>query len=288
MLGFLIILAILAAIWIIYGRGALIVYKHKKDEGVILPEGSDKDSVMEALKKDLGYKDAKEIFFDENGEICIVGKNDTYCVEVRDGRVFLDDPLLVDNNFEDSKALTFLAKLGSWKIRTKKNNRRRVEEIECIRAYIAKVFDHNAPVNPHKKYTNMTRARKYSGVVSIICLALIVVLIVVAVTTGTKNEKIDGIKYAHLSAYSEKVTIGDAFNDFFADPSWESYKNGATEYVKFAGECTYYGNRALMVITFEYMENDWFKVSNISLNGTNLNEFEQAVILELIFDSYGK
>ena len=62
MLGFLFVLTVLFMIWTLYGRGAYIVYKHKKDEGTVIPEGFDKDNVMEVLKKDLGYKDAKEIF----------------------------------------------------------------------------------------------------------------------------------------------------------------------------------------------------------------------------------
>jgi len=286
MLGFLVVVAVLFALWIMYGRGALIVYKHQKDAGTVLPENIDKDQVMDALKKDLGYKDAKEIFFDENGEICIAGKNDTYVVEINEGRVFLNDPLLVDTNYDESKALSFLARLGSWRIRTKKKNRQRVEEIECLRAYIAKVFDHNAPVNAHKKYTNMTRARKYSGIVSIICIALAVILLIVAISSGTNNSTIDGIKFAKLEAYSTEATIADAFNDFFADPEWEAYTEDSIDYVKFKGECTFDGLPAVMTITFEYFEDDWFRVDTITLNGIKLNEFEEDEVLTVIFDSY--
>ncbi len=288
MLGFLFVLAIVFIIWVLYGRGAYIVYKHKKDEGTVIPEGFDKDSVMEALKKDLGYKDAKEIFFDERGEICIEGKNDTYVIEIKDGRIYLDDPMMTNIDDSGNKAVTFLAKIGSWRLRTTKKNRRCVEEIECIRAYIAKVFDHNAPVNANKKYTSMCRARKYSGVVSLVCVALAVILLVVSINSASKNQQIDGIKYAHLTAFSREVTIGEAFDDFFADGKWEAYTEDSDKFVKFSGTCSYYGESAKMVVTFEYVDDDSFEVKKMVIDGESLGLLEMSAVLEVIFDSYGE
>ena len=287
MLALLIIVLVLLVVWVVYGRGAYIVYKHKKDEGVLLPENADKEQVMEALKNNLGYKDAKEIFFDENGEICIAGKNDTYVVQIRDGRAYIDDYLFADISDDGNKTITFLAKLGNLRIRTRrKKNRARVEEIECIRAYVAKLFDRNAPVNAYKKYTNMTRARKYSGIVSVMCVVLAVILFVCAVVGGNEEQEIDSVKMAYLEDFSTEARIGEALDDYFVKPTWKTYSENGKEYVKFSGEFLYYGKTALAEITFEFLELDWFKVGDISINGSELSEYEMDEFLIEIFNSY--
>lgn len=285
----LIIICLLFVVWVTYGRGAYIVYKHKKDEGVVLPENMDTAQFMEMLKKNLGYKDAKEIFFDEDGEICIAGKYDTYSVQIQDGRVYVDDPLYIQFNMEKSKTVSFLANLGNFRIRSrKKKDRFRVEEIECIRAYVAKVFDHNAPVNPYKKYSNMKRAQKYSIIVSVICIALVLVLFAVSLSNGAENQAIDAIKYSYFDGYSSDIRIGEALDDFFANPTWETYFENGKTYVKFHGELLYYDEPALAVITFEFMEQDWFRASRITINGYELDEYECDEFWYEIYYSYGK
>lgn len=287
MLAFFAVVALLVVVWFMFGRGAVIVWKHKNDEGTVIPEGMDKDQVIDILKKDAAYPDIKAFYFDENGNICIEGKYDTYSVDIIDGKAYVNDPMFEDGAFEDgNKAVSSLAKAGYWKIRLKRKNQKRVEELECIRAYVAKALDHNAPINAHQKYKNMKTARKYSTIISIVCAVLAIVLFVVAISGGIGNSMVDGVKNAYLNSYSSEITIGQAFGEFFANPSWESYSENGTDYVKFAGECTYYGETALMVIVFEYMENDWFKVDSIKLNGEYLSELEESVILEVIYDSY--
>lgn len=289
MLVLLIIGIILFAVWVMYGRGAYIVYKYQKDEGVLLPENTDKEQAMDAIKNNLGYKDTKEIFFDEDGEICIAGKYDTYVVNLKNGRVYMDDPLYSDISEYGNRAFSFLQKLGRFRIRARrKKDRARVEELLCIRAYIAKVFDHNAPVNAHKKYSDMIRAKKYSGIVLAVCVVLVTILFVFALSNGMEDQTIDSIKYANLESYSTDVRIGEAFDDFFVNPTWETYSIGEKEYVKFSGEFLYYGDKYLAVVTFEFLELDWFKVSNIAINGTNLNEWEIDELLTEIFYSYEK
>lgn len=288
MLAFFAVVALLVVVWFMFGRGALIVYKHKKDEGVSIPDGMDKDQIIDVLKKDAMYPDIKEFYFDENGDICIDGKYDTYNVEIIDGRAYINDPMLEENGaFEGgNKTVSSLAKIGYWKIRLKRKNQKRVEEIECIRAYVAKAFNHNAPVNANQKYKSMKTARKYSNIISIVCTVLAVVLIIIAVSGGASDSKVNGVKDAYLKSYSDEITIGEAFNEFFSDPTWESYSEDGIDYVKFAGDCTFYDEDALMVVVFEYMENDWFKVKDIKLNGTSLNDFEEVAVLEKIFESY--
>lgn len=286
----LVVIAIVVfVVWIIYGRGAYIVYKYTQDEGVEIPSDMDRDQVMEALKKNLNYKDAKEIFFDEDGEICIAGKYDTYTVNVTDGRVYLNDSLYAEIYEGGGAAFSSLQKLGRFRLRTRhKKDRSRVEELLCIRAYITKAFNHNAPVNAHRKYTEMTRARKYSGLATAVCVILAVILCVTAVSRGMSDQTIDSVKDAYFESYSTSISIGKAFDDFFADPTWETYENNGIEYVKFAGECYYDDTIVLVVVTFEFLELDWFRISNITINGNSLSDYEKEELLTVVFDSYGQ
>lgn len=288
MLGFFAIIAVLVVIWFMFGRGALIVYKHKKDTGVPIPNGMEKDQLIDVLKKDAVYPDIKAFYFDEEGNICVEGKFDTYKLNIFDGVVFVDDPMLLDKTAfgGNSSAVSFLSKIGYWKIRLSRKNQKRVEELECVRAHIAKALDHNIPVNAHQKYNSMKKARKYSTVIIIVCSVLAIVLVIAAISGGVGDSKVDGVKNAYLESYSSDITIGEAFNEFFADPTWESYSENGIDYVKFAGECTFYGSDALMVVIFEYMENDWFRVNDIKLNGISLNNYEEDEILEKIYESY--
>ena len=289
MLAFLAVLLLVFVFWIMYGRGALIVYKYKEDNGVTLPDGMDKDQLCEFLKKSLSYPDAKEIYFDEDGDICIECKYDTHVVSVFEGKAYVNDAMYENAGAFDggNKAVTFLANLGYWKIRFKRKNQKRIEEIECLRSYLVKALNHDAPINAHQKYTNFKNARKYTNIISAVAAALAVILVIAAFSSGLGNQKINGVKYAYLNAYSTEITINEAFNDFFDDPTWESYTENSEDYVKFTGECTFKGRPALMVITFEFMENDWFRVSNIKLNGETLSEYEEDAVLEKIFESYG-
>ena len=289
MLAILVIAVLVFVVWTVYGRGAYIVYKYEEDKGVLLPSGADKEEVMKALKRELGYKDTKEVFFDEDGEICIAGKNDTYRVELKNGCAYVNDPLYTEISDGAGGAMTFLQMLGRFSIRAhKKRDRERVEELLCIRAYVTKRFDSNAPVNAHKKYTDMVRARKYYWITSGVCLILVGVLLAFSINSGVDSKKIDSVKYAYLENYSDDINIGEAFGDFFANSTWETYTADGEERIKFSGEFLFYDERALAVITFEFMENDWFKVSNIKINGESLNIYEQDEFLTIIYDSYGE
>ena len=289
MLALIIFLLVGFIVWTVYGRGAYIVYKYQRDEGVLIPENADKDQVIEMLKKDLGYRDATEIFFDEKGDICIAGKYDTYKVGIINGRAYIDDPFYTEIDSTSGKAFSFIQKLGNFRLRSdKRKDRNRVEELLCIRAYVKKVFDHDAPINAHKKYEEMTRARKYSGIVTAVSIVLSVILIICAVASAMEDQTVDSVKDAYFESYSKDISIGEALEDFFADTTWESFSEGSKDYVKFSGEFLYYDKTALAVITFEFMENDWFRVSKITINGETLSEYEESVFLTVIYDSYGE
>lgn len=288
MAAFLAIVVLLIIFWFMYGRGAWIIYNHKKDDGVSLPENMDKDQVMDALKKDLSYKDTKEIYFDEHGEICITGKYDTYCVRLIDGKACVDDLIINEYSTENvkSKAASFLIKSAYVGSLFDRKNARKIEEMECIRAYITKVFDHNAPINAHKKYTAMKNARKYSAKISALLIAGFVALMIIVVMNNTGNANV--VKDGYFSSYSTKITVGQAFDDFFSDPKWENYSEGASEYVRFTGGCTWEEEPADMIVIFK-VEEDVFYVYEVIVHADNMRfNIDEEYVLEAIYESYGK
>lgn len=269
--------------WLLYGRGAWIVYHHK-DIGIVLPEDSSKESVMEELRKNLTYQFLKEIYYDENGNIAIVGKYGTYPVIISEGKLFVAPEIWESGAESVSKTVGFLAKIGVFTQRFSRDNARLVEEKECIFAYILKLFDHNAPINPHQKTATMKRAFQYKKIAIVgIILIFAIMLFIILRDAGIFGGNVTAIKESYLSEYSHSLTIGDAFEEFFTNPEWESYKDGIQEYVDFKGVCSYGGENATVIITF-LMNEDTFVIDKVTVDGRNLSILEQALLLEAIYE----
>lgn len=96
-------------------------------------------------------------------------------------------------------------------------------------------------------------------------------------------KKIKNISTSYLSQYSETITVGEAFNQFFSDPKWVSYKDGAQQMVDFKGGCTYNGDPVTMIITF-VVNNDTFSVQEIKVEGEPLPEITYDEALRAIYE----
>ena len=128
---FIFLLLVLLIIWIVWGRSAWIVYKHE-DESIDLPNDSTKENIMELLKKELKYPFLKEIYYDEYGNIAVVGKYDTYPLFIKEGKLYVS-PQEFDNGAPSSyKTLEILEKIGVLSLKYSKENIKRTEEIECL------------------------------------------------------------------------------------------------------------------------------------------------------------
>lgn len=145
---------------------------------------------------------------------------------------------------------------------------------------------------------------------------------VVTLTTGTKEEKIEarktivqmvvgfvlicvivfvivlkpdfvsdviqpgaGVRNAYLTQYSDKVTVEDAFQNFFANEKWSTYKSEGYSYVVFSGVCEYAGERADAQITFK-ITGDNFIVDHLDLNGVEQSDVMMALMLAKIYEDY--
>ena len=283
----ILIVGILLIVWILFGRGFLIAYKHDPEEVIPVPIDSTNESIMELLKKDLTYHDMKELYYDANGDICIVGKYDTYALTLSSDAVCSSLHIKSSVDFKvEGKENHFLLKAAYWGYRADRKNHRIIEELECLRAYITKIFHHDAPIDARKKYEKMRQANKYRTVTVLgLTLAMIILFIAALNESGLLASNSDKIQDSYLTQYSSDITIGEAFDDFFSNPQWYDYKDGASEYVDFKGGCTWYDEPATMVITFVVYD-DEFYVDKISINGKDMI-FYNSLLTE-IYDSYGK
>lgn len=90
----------------------------------------------------------------------------------------------------------------------------------------------------------------------------------------------------HPSAYPS-ITYGQAFDKFFANPSWH-YEQGSdgTQYVTFTGRCTYNGIPSTASITYYPVDEQTIRVMSASINGAKLDAAGIKVLNNTPFENY--
>lgn len=259
--------------WVVWIRPHHIVkiINQRLLEGNYIPNMIDDESLMELLNENVHFKNIQKIYFDEDGKVCIIGRYATY--HVRTGTGF---------NNPESKPKLFVA-VGKSRFNLAGNEQRDLlayQEADCLRCHIIKLFDSKFPENPEEKCQAIRKSKVlYWGIV------IAIVIFVVAAILPTILETVDrsnGVANSYFTQYSDSVTIGDAFDNFFSNPKWERYDVGGQRYIDFRGGCTYLDEPTTMVITF--IDNDeTFRISNISVNGYDLSEWLWPVILTTIY-----
>lgn len=94
-----------------------------------------------------------------------------------------------------------------------------------------------------------------------------------------------GVRNAYLTQYSDKVTVEEAFDNFFANGKWSTYKADGYSYVTFTGTCEYLGERVDARITFQ-ITGEKFRVDRLDINGVEQSDLILAVMLEKIYEEY--
>lgn len=94
-----------------------------------------------------------------------------------------------------------------------------------------------------------------------------------------------GVRDAYLTQYSDEVTVEKAFQDFFANEKWSTYRSDGYSYVVFTGVCEYEGKRADARITFK-ITGENFRVDRLDINGTEQSNLMLALMLEKIYEDY--
>ena len=120
--------------------------------------------------------------------------------------------------------------------------------------------------------------------IAIPVVAIVVVILILSAIFST--DYVDVVKDGMLYYISDDETVGEAFEDFFANPEWESFETEDGEIiVEFNGECEFYGDEADCCIQFEVDEDgEEFEVVYIDIDGESMNDFEIVSILEAIYE----
>ena len=132
------------------------------------------------------------------------------------------------------------------------------------------------------------RGKKLSPKV-IATIAIVAVLLLVLITRG--NDAISDIKESTLPSYSEDLTIGEAFENFFVEPSWSTYESEDADVVVFNG-FVYSDSDEKIKVTMEmlmYEESlEWQNVIlyNVDMGTTTyLTDLELESLLNAIYEN---
>ena len=147
MIGTIMVLAVVVyLVWMFWGRAFHVIGQYKKGGSQFkLSEPLDYEAIYadndydteNKLKEGLQYPDNRNLFYDEFGQPSIAGRYGTYTIHT-------EDTLLTVQAETNGKL---------------NKNMRQTEEAMCLAAYIRKIFEPAAPVNPYQLYKRMRHAR---------------------------------------------------------------------------------------------------------------------------------
>lgn len=113
----------------------------------------------------------------------------------------------------------------------------------------------------------------------------IVILIFSLVLSGCYDKNVLTVREGYMTRYPN-VKIGDAFDNFFSDGKWESFKSTENdEVVEFKGKALWDNKPADYKFQFIVKGNS-FELHNISVNGNVGNPLLSALIMSKVMNTY--
>lgn len=257
-----IFLLVIAAAWFIWNasfRAEYIKIKYKKPKAILLPASFDKERLFQFLNEKLTYPTKKALFYDENGKIIIECKYGQHILSIDGNNLYVG---------------------------RKSHHAKNIEEAECLDSYIRKLFDSNASVNPYNQYKKMNSHKKKWIIIQLAMVAVCILIFAIgADETGLDDSySSNNISESYLTQYSSNITVGEAFDNFFADGEWSNYSEGAVEYIDYSGTCTIDGEPANVVIRFWCSETE-FRVHCVFLNGEEVPQVMELSLFESIYNN---
>lgn len=140
---------------------------------------------------------------------------------------------------------------------------------------------------------------KYRGITIRVMLLLFVIVSMIVTLAGCSGKDVSKIESEFKSIFDDKyvtmvkkghlkmapnITIDEAFTNFFGDPKWKSFEaTTGQRVVEFSGKCTWEDKPATCRMQFivDY-DNGTFETGAVSINGTDLNVLETAIIMAKI------
>ncbi|MBD5145460.1 MAG: zinc ribbon domain-containing protein [Ruminococcus sp.] len=122
----------------------------------------------------------------------------------------------------------------------------------------------------------------------IVIAIILIAIVVIAVLAGSGDKYVDLVKGGHLQSYPN-MPIGEAFDNFFYDPEWKSFKaSDGSMIVEFNGVCTYFNEDTTCTFQFEVSENSGeFEIVYAGFGeDESMSILEMYALLETVEDDY--
>ncbi len=96
------------------------------------------------------------------------------------------------------------------------------------------------------------------------------------------DKYVSTVKQGYLQMAPNRA-IGEAFGNFFGNPKWRSFESTDHQrVVEFTGQCTWDNKPADCKMQFVFKDETEFETGAVSINGTDLNVLQTAVIMAKI------
>ena len=128
---------------------------------------------------------------------------------------------------------------------------------------------------------------KLPKVPTVFFAAFEIIALIVCFNIGNNVGSVLAVKEGCPSQYPN-ITYEQAFDDYFANPKWESCgkDEDGNEVVMFTGTCEYMGTDAIAEIKFTvYKEQESFVVSSVKLNGEDMDMWGNVLVMD-VFEEY--
>lgn len=141
------------------------------------------------------------------------------------------------------------------------------------------------------KFKDLPKKQKITRIViGCVCLLIAAIMMVgdgiggASRTSDYDSAYINVVKTGGFFNYPGEA-IGEAFEDFFSNPEWETFtsEDGDT-IVEFNGRCYLYDEKVNCCIQFTVYDDGTFETSYADLDGDSLTQYEINELYEVIFE----
>lgn len=241
---------------------------------LLLPEGMTARTLADALNGKFNYPYFKGARCSIEDECLIEGRYSVYSVKYGRDNI---PKLVCDPAENDKKYRTIL------------------REAIAVRSYLNKFFAPTIWEDAEKDFKSLKLAEGQRKIAAAV-LGVATLVIVIAIFLNVIGSYMPGgishlfqpgmeVRAAYLTQYSDKVTIEEAFDNFFDNGKWSKYEEAGYTYVVFTGVCEYSGDRADVKVTFK-ITGENFSVDSLDLNGQTQNGLMLYILLAAIYEDY--
>lgn len=140
---------------------------------------------------------------------------------------------------------------------------------------------------PMSSQYQQPKKKKTGCLIGIIAGIIAVIVIIFSISCCSYDLGVDVVKDAYLNDYSSVISVGEAFDDFLLDETWERFESDkGDDVVQCNGICTYYGEDAKLEVQF-LIKGDNFVVHAMRVDGDELSDADISIVLDTVYESYG-